>query len=237
MKHRPPRPYEQLTDEEKARFDREWQKDHRSHAFIIQPDGSFRVQDIIPGEYQLSIQIHDDYEEPRFHGFIVLGKTERTITVPGLAGGQPAPTSPLDLGLIPFELERRPSRGPGRPEVVARTLDGRPVKLSDFRGKSVLLVFWQSETVLDRADALALKAVASRFGRNDRLVMLGLSADTQGDEAAAGPPPWLDLAPGEARLPGRLRRSDRSSRRIGSLDLADRPRRTRSRPRPERRGY
>lgn len=32
---------------------------------------------------------------------------------------------------------------------------------------------------------MALKAVASGFGRNDRLVMLGLNADTQGDEAAA----------------------------------------------------
>jgi RNA polymerase sigma factor (sigma-70 family) len=182
---RPPRPDEQLTAEEKVRFDREWQKDHRSHAFLIQPDGSFRVEDIIPGEYHLSVQIHDDYEEPQFHGFIVLGKTERTITVPGLAGGQTRTDEPLDLGLIPFELDRGPAVGQVAPEVVARTLDGQPIKLSDFRGKSVLLVFWQSETVLDRADALALKAVASGLGRNDRLVMLGLNADTQGDEAAA----------------------------------------------------
>lgn len=153
VKHRPPRPYEQLPAEEKVRFDREWQKDHRSHAFLIQPDGSFRVEDIIPGEYQLSVQIHDDYEEPRFHGFIVLGKTERTITVPGLAGGQTRTDEPLDLGLIPFEIDRGPAVGQVAPEVVARTLDGQPIKLSDFRGKSVLLVFWQSETVLDRADA------------------------------------------------------------------------------------
>ncbi len=185
VEHRPPKPYEQLNAEEQARFDREWQKDHRSHAFLLQSDGSFRVEDIVPGEYQLKIEIHDDYEEPRFHGYIVLGKTERTITVPAIPGGRTLTDEPLDLGLIPFALDRGPAVGQPTPEIEGKTLDGTPIKLSDYRGKYVLLVFWQSETVLARAEALALKAVASGFAKDDRLVMLGLNADTQGDEAAA----------------------------------------------------
>ncbi len=185
VEHRPPRPYEQLNAEEQARFDREWQKDHRSHAFIIQPDGSFRVEDIVPGPYQLRIQIHQDYEEPRFHAFITLGTIERAMVVPEIPGGLARTDAPLDLGLLPFAIDRGVAMGAPAPDVAATTLDGKAMKLSGYRGKYVLLVFWQSQTVLDRAEALALKAVSSTFGRDDRLVMLGLNADTQGDEARA----------------------------------------------------
>jgi hypothetical protein len=240
VEQRLPRPYEQLNAEEQARFNRAWQKDHRSHAFLIQPDGSFRAEDIIPGEYQLSIQIHDDYEEPRWSTFRVLGKTEQTITVPDLPGGQARTDEPLDLGLIPFQLDRGVAVGQDAPEIEAQTLDGRPIKLSGFRGKSVLLVFWQSQTVLDRADALALKAVSSGFGRDACLVMLGVNLDTQGDEAAAraaGHGWTWPQAKREAGPPGRLGRPAEVLGVRAPLDLADRPRRPRERARTERSGH
>ena len=36
---------------------------------------------------------------------------------------------------------------------------------------------------MTRPDALALKALSRTIGKNDRFIMLGMNADTQGDEA------------------------------------------------------
>jgi hypothetical protein len=185
VEHRRPRPGELQTIEGRALGDRAWEKDHRSHAFIIQPDGSFRVEDILPGQYQLRLQILEEYQEPRFRAYIELGSIKRTITVPDLPGGQIRTDDPMDLGVLPFALKRGPAVGEPAPELAATTLDGRPIKLSDYRGKYVLLVFWQSQTVLDRSEDVALKAVSTGFGRDDRLVMLGVNVDTQGSQAAA----------------------------------------------------
>ncbi len=79
-------------------------------------------------------------------------------------------------------------------------MDGNePIKLSDYRGKCVLIVFWNSPTTLGRPEAVALKAVSSRVGNGDRLVVLGINCDFQGEEAKAQRRRiWMELASGEA---------------------------------------
>ena len=68
-------------------------------------------------------------------------------------------------------------------------MDGNePIKLSDYRGKCVLIVFWNSPTTLGRPEAVALKAVSSRVGNGDRLVVLGINCDFQGEEPKRASP-------------------------------------------------
>jgi beta-lactamase regulating signal transducer with metallopeptidase domain/peroxiredoxin len=179
-----PKPYDALTEKEKTRYHGEWEKTYQSHAFVIPADGSFRVEDIAPGTYELTVKVNEDYKEDRFNGFVQRASISRIITVSEIPGGQTRTDQPLDLGSIPLELDQGVKVGDLAPDIQAQTLDNqKPLKLSDDRGKYVLVVFWNSSTTLRRVDAGGLTAVYDAFGKDDRLLMLGLNADTQGDEA------------------------------------------------------
>lgn len=66
------------------------------------------------------------------------------------------------------------------PDFSLRDLEGKPVRLSDFRGKVVLLNFWDVATP---ACLLELSNFTELQRRNpDRLVVLGISLDTTVDE-------------------------------------------------------
>ncbi len=47
------------TNSPRRRSKRDEQKTHRSYAFVIQSDGSFRVEDITPGSYELEISVDE----------------------------------------------------------------------------------------------------------------------------------------------------------------------------------
>lgn len=81
------------------------------------------------------------------------------VSAPGLARAQdPLPPAP------PFSV---------------KTFDGKMVRLSDLRGKSVVLDFWATWCRPCRASMPHLDAVQKRFGE-DRLVVIGLSVDEDG---------------------------------------------------------
>ncbi len=190
---KPPRPYDELTEAEKARFDREWENTYQSHAFVIPSDGSIRIEDVLPGTYELTVKVSERFPETSSQGLvrmtidrsIQVASIIKIVTVPEIPGGRSRTDEPLDLGSIPLVLDQGVKVGEVAPEMQAETLDSnKPLKLSDYRGKFVLIVFLNSSTTLSRADVDGLKAVNQAFGKDDRFVMIGLNTDTQGNEAA-----------------------------------------------------
>src|ERR1700678_4109474 len=142
----------------------------------IGPDGAFRVEDVPAGAYILSIDIQpvDGPNRP-----IAAGTQD--FTVPQMPTGQ----SDIPLQLPPVQLIMLKSVNVGdvAPEIAANTIDGKPLKLSDYRGKYVLLNFWATWCGPCVAEVPNFKAVYAAFGSDERFAMINLSLDGTADDA------------------------------------------------------
>ena len=71
----------------------------------------------------------------------------------------------------------KPAVGDPAPGFEAKTLDGRSIKLEDFRGKYVLLNFWATWCKPCAGDVSRLQTIHDAPGRAERLVIISLSID------------------------------------------------------------
>ena len=145
----------------------------------LQPDGTLRAEDVPPGEYRLLLR----YSAERIYGPAAPERTATAtvqFTIPPIAGG--VSDDPFDLGVLHPRLKHAFKGGQRVPSFEVETLDGRKVKLEDFRGKYLVLEFWATWCGPCVAEIPELKAVQKRFGNDDRFAMLSLSLDA--DKAA-----------------------------------------------------
>jgi thiol-disulfide isomerase/thioredoxin len=77
------------------------------------------------------------------------------------------------------------SSGEMAPEFSVKTLEGKAFKLSDYRGKHVLLDFWATWCGPCRGETPNLKAVYEKYGKREDFVMIGLSLDKDVDKPLA----------------------------------------------------
>ena len=163
----------------------------RTYALVFARDGSFRVEDVPPGTYELSLRVtqpaaYDRYN-PVFIGFgKELGALTREVVVP------PGDT-PWDLGTLVVAMKDDLKRA-APANLRAHTLDGKPLSLASFKGKYVVLVFWEPGSDRSARQLAQLQKLPPELLQDERLVFLGACVDVDADAVrqavAARAYPW-----------------------------------------------
>jgi protocatechuate 3,4-dioxygenase beta subunit/thiol-disulfide isomerase/thioredoxin len=145
----------------------------------LQRDGTIRVDDLSPGEYRLTLtycakRIRGANPRPDHIAYVT-----KQFKIPEAQTGRA--DEPYDLGVLRPRQEQALKLGAPAPSFDVDTLDGRRVKLEDFRGKRVLVVFWAAWCSRCIDEIPDLKAVYNRFGKDGRLAIVTLSLDPEKD--------------------------------------------------------
>lgn len=146
----------------------------RTYGLEFESDGSFRVEDVPPGTYELRIRVTKPGESGRPNPFgneEEIGALVREIVVPEGSG-------PLDLGTLTVPL-RQGATVEALPPVAlkATTLEGQPLDLAQFKGTNVLLVFWASWSGRSREQMPVLEDLRKQFADEQRFAIVGINLD------------------------------------------------------------
>jgi hypothetical protein len=91
--------YEAWSVTEEGKLFLAYEKDRQFYAFTVRRDGSFRIDDVVPGTYQLVLQVLDAPAAGRHP----LAEAKTTVNVPPIPGGRS--DEPLDLQKIELTAE------------------------------------------------------------------------------------------------------------------------------------
>ena len=187
----PPRPsdYDQMTKRQQQDWYKQWRKtpeaqayydaiwhnrDQRHYTFRIAVDGTFRIEDVIPGKYDFNVWLEERLGSGRPEE---IGGYSGTVEVPPM--DEAYSDDPLDIGDLVLAMNTLLHVGDIAPLFEAKTLDGKDTRLADYRGRFVLLSFWSLvyHPELDR-----LKDLYQDYGTTGKLQIIGLGGSDTLDE-------------------------------------------------------
>lgn len=157
---------------------KEWQF---GSEFLVEFDGSFRIDDLPPGKYTVTVRSFETDDEVRFSEDVA--RTEMTFEVPTDA---PSDAPPIDIGVGTPKLLPRLRPGQAAPDFTVTTIDGQTWKLADHRGKPFVLLLWGAYGGGggDRKEEMSgFTELARRWGKDDRIAILGSFVAPDVDQA------------------------------------------------------
>jgi thiol-disulfide isomerase/thioredoxin len=150
----------------------------RNYPIQTAAGGSFRMDEVIPGKYEMQIQIYDPRDPEALAYSKYICNESKSFEVP-----ESNDKGPLDIGVIELTLKADIKRGEtAAADFEASDMADKKFRLADFRGKYVLLDFWATWCGPCIGEMPYLKQVHEKFkGRKD-FVMVSLSVDKSANE-------------------------------------------------------
>lgn len=148
---------------------------NRNYVLQVFPDGTFRADDVEPGNYTLSVTFCEHPAGSRCGFGDEIARASTTFTMPPVEGG--VSDDPLVLPPVEATPVKNLKVGDPIPDFTFKTLDDREINTADLRGKFLLLDFWATWCGPCIAESPNLKALYEKFGKNPAFLMIGLSKD------------------------------------------------------------
>lgn len=156
------------------------ERTQRHYAFTANEEGSFHIDDVEAGKYQLRAQLHAPSEENASWQGDVIAQGTMDVEVPPMETLRS--DDPLVLAELQLETYHAPvpmKAGEQAPSFEVAVIDGEKTTLEDFRGKYLLLDFWATWCGPCVAETPHLKAAYEKYKDHPDFAMLGLSLDQE----------------------------------------------------------
>jgi uncharacterized GH25 family protein len=152
---------------------RDWENSRRYYSFPVEEDRSFRIEDVAPGTFRLSVFVRDDM--PRYRGGSI-ASAQVEAKIDDIPGGQT--DEPLDVGTLELKPTRQLEIGNELPITIIKTIDGPAVNLADYKGKHVLIHIWSSVNKNFPSELTVLKEIYDQYGKDERLAIIGINTNS-----------------------------------------------------------
>src|SRR2546421_3161752 len=186
-----------LTDAERQKVVDEWMAARRQVplqvAVAVAADGTFRAEDVPAGQH--SMRMYSQAIDPTARLIEIAADATVPLAIPPMPDGRS--DEPFDAGTITLKARPRVKVGAAAPPLEAVKADGTIVKISDFRGKYLLLAPVYDYGAMRQPDNAELErtggVLADRFDDSAmvKLAVVIPQVQTRAQNQTADPSGWI----------------------------------------------